>query len=47
LTIEFSTGEAGGPLPVQAPGSVTDAVDPVLRTLRRRAVDPVVASLLP
>ena len=46
LTIEFSTGEAGALLSVGAPGPVTDAVDPVLRELRRRAVDPVVASLL-
>lgn len=44
LNIGTSTGDGLGP--PEAPGPVTDAVDPVLRELRRRAVDPVVASLI-
>jgi hypothetical protein len=46
LTIDMSAGGADALMPVEGPGPVTDAVDPVLRELRRRAVDPVVASLL-
>jgi len=45
LRITFTDSD-GGPEPDrERPGDVTDASDPGLRELRRRAVDPVVAAL--